>query len=52
MAERPQHMLMRVSVGIHGEDIDGAIEVGGVGVAMGVAMCIMGVVLADIQPDV
>merc|ERR1719381_70645 len=24
--ERPQHMLMRVSVGIHGEDIDGAIE--------------------------
>ncbi|RDD39712.1 Ribonucleoside-diphosphate reductase large subunit [Trichoplax sp. H2] len=26
VAERPQHMLMRVSVGIHGEDIDGAIE--------------------------
>ncbi len=25
-AERPQHMLMRVSVGIHGEDIDAAIE--------------------------
>ena len=25
-AERPQHMLMRVSVGIHGEDIDSAIE--------------------------
>lgn len=24
--ERPQHMLMRVSVGIHGEDIDSAIE--------------------------
>lgn len=24
--ERPQHMLMRVSVGIHGEDIDAAIE--------------------------
>ena len=24
--ERPQHMLMRVAVGIHGEDIDGAIE--------------------------
>merc|ERR1719323_2407451 len=26
IAERPQHMLMRVAVGIHGEDIDGAIE--------------------------
>lgn len=26
IAERPQHMLMRVSVGIHGEDIDAAIE--------------------------
>lgn len=26
VVERPQHMLMRVSVGIHGEDIDGAIE--------------------------
>lgn len=25
-AERPQHMLMRVSVGIHGRDIDSAIE--------------------------
>jgi len=25
-AERPQHMLMRVSVGIHGNDIDRAIE--------------------------
>lgn len=24
--ERPQHLLMRVSVGIHGEDIDSAIE--------------------------
>ncbi|KAF4658028.1 ribonucleotide-diphosphate reductase subunit rnr1 [Perkinsus chesapeaki] len=24
--ERPQHMLMRVSVGIHGEDVDAAIE--------------------------
>lgn len=24
--ERPQHMLMRVSVGIHGEDLDAAIE--------------------------
>ena len=24
--ERPQQMLMRVSVGIHGEDIDAAIE--------------------------
>lgn len=27
VAERPQHMLMRVAVGIHGEDIDAAIEV-------------------------
>lgn len=26
IVERPQHMLMRVSVGIHGEDIDAAIE--------------------------
>eukprot|EP00127_Corallochytrium_limacisporum_P006912 Clim_evm27s237 gene=Clim_evmTU27s237 len=26
VAERPQHMLMRVSIGIHGEDIDSAIE--------------------------
>lgn len=26
VAERPQHMLMRVSVGIHHEDIDSAIE--------------------------
>ena len=26
VVERPQHMLMRVAVGIHGEDIDGAIE--------------------------
>ncbi len=26
VAERPQHMLMRVSVGIHKEDIDSAIE--------------------------
>lgn len=26
IAERPQHMLMRVSVGIHGKDIDAAIE--------------------------
>ncbi|KAL1924406.1 uncharacterized protein VTP21DRAFT_7441 [Calcarisporiella thermophila] len=26
VAERPQHMLMRVAVGIHGEDIDCAIE--------------------------
>jgi ribonucleotide reductase alpha subunit len=24
--ERPQHMMMRVSVGIHGEDLDAAIE--------------------------
>lgn len=27
IAERPQHMYMRVAVGIHGEDIDAAIEV-------------------------
>lgn len=27
VAERPQHMLMRVAVGIHGEEIDKAIEV-------------------------
>ena len=27
VAERPQHMLMRVAVGIHKEDIDAAIEV-------------------------
>merc|ERR1712012_1476493 len=26
IVERPQHMLMRVSVGIHGDDIDSAIE--------------------------
>ena len=26
IAERPQHMIMRVSVGIHMDDIDGAIE--------------------------
>lgn len=26
VAERPQHMLMRVSIGIHGNDIDSAIE--------------------------
>jgi ribonucleoside-diphosphate reductase alpha chain len=26
IAERPQHMLMRVAVGIHGEDIDAAVE--------------------------
>ncbi|KAF1997534.1 hypothetical protein P154DRAFT_524739 [Amniculicola lignicola CBS 123094] len=26
VAERPQHMLMRVSIGIHGEDIEKAIE--------------------------
>jgi ribonucleoside-diphosphate reductase, alpha subunit len=26
VAERPQHMLMRVAVGIHGEDIESAIE--------------------------
>ncbi|ORX94709.1 ribonucleotide reductase M1 subunit [Basidiobolus meristosporus CBS 931.73] len=26
VAERPQHMVMRVAVGIHGEDIDAAIE--------------------------
>lgn len=27
LAERPQHMLMRVSLGIHGQDIEAAIEV-------------------------
>ena len=27
VVERPQHMLMRVSVGIHGEDVEAAIEV-------------------------
>jgi ribonucleoside-diphosphate reductase subunit M1 len=26
VVERPQHMLMRVAVGIHGEDIDAAID--------------------------
>ncbi|KAI8927993.1 ribonucleotide reductase [Entophlyctis helioformis] len=26
IAERPQHMLMRVAVGIHGEDVEAAIE--------------------------
>lgn len=26
VVERPQHMLMRVAIGIHGEDIDAAIE--------------------------
>ena len=26
VAERPQHMIMRVAIGIHGEDIEGAIE--------------------------
>lgn len=26
VVERPQHMLMRVAIGIHGEDIDSAIE--------------------------
>ncbi|KAI8618802.1 ribonucleotide reductase [Chytriomyces sp. MP71] len=26
VAERPQHMLMRVAVGIHGEDVEAAIE--------------------------
>ncbi|XP_050321026.1 ribonucleoside-diphosphate reductase large subunit [Bactrocera neohumeralis] len=26
IVERPQHMLMRVAIGIHGEDIDAAIE--------------------------
>jgi len=26
VVERPQHLLMRVSIGIHGEDIDAAIE--------------------------
>ena len=27
VAERPQHMLMRVAIGIHGENLDAAIEV-------------------------
>jgi len=27
VVERPQHMLMRVSIGIHGDDVDAAIEV-------------------------
>jgi len=27
VAERPQHMLMRVAVGIHGDDVDAVIEV-------------------------
>ena len=27
IAERPQHMLMRVSIGIHHEDLEAAIEV-------------------------
>ena len=27
IAERPQHMLMRVAIGIHQEDLDSAIEV-------------------------
>ena len=31
VAERPQHMLMRVAVGIHENDIEGAIEVGNIG---------------------
>ena len=26
IVERPQHMLMRVAIGIHGEDIDAAIN--------------------------
>ncbi len=26
VVERPQHMLMRASIGIHGDDVDGAIE--------------------------
>ena len=26
IAERPQHMYMRVAIGIHGEDIEGALE--------------------------
>jgi len=26
VAERPQHMLMRVAIGVHGEDIDSAIQ--------------------------
>jgi ribonucleoside-diphosphate reductase alpha chain len=28
VAERPQHMLMRVSVGIHKDDLDAAVEIG------------------------
>ncbi len=27
VVERPQHMFMRVSVGIHGDDVEAAIEV-------------------------
>lgn len=27
VVERPQHMLMRVAVGIHKDDIDAAVEV-------------------------
>lgn len=27
VAERPQHMLMRVAVGIHGEEIEKVVEV-------------------------
>ena len=26
VVERPQHMLMRVAIGIHGRDIEGALE--------------------------
>ena len=26
IAERPQHMIMRVAIGIHGSDVDAAIE--------------------------
>jgi ribonucleoside-diphosphate reductase alpha chain len=26
VVERPQHMIMRVAIGIHMEDVDGAIE--------------------------
>ena len=26
IAERPQHMIMRVAIGIHGQDVDAAIE--------------------------
>lgn len=26
IAERPQHMVMRVAIGIHGDDVEGAIE--------------------------